>query len=312
MPVDKSGNRADIVMCPASTVKRSNLARLIAPELGASARETSTKLRQMLGYNDGVDPYEYVKSVNEEVFRVAYDYLLGFYNITSETQYTEACEHNLQDRQELMGDILKDGIYMCMPIDNPKNITDTIVALKQQYPYTYDTVSYIGLDGKPTESKDKVLIGPIYTMILDKIADTWSAVSTGKLQHFGVLSPRTKADKTTLPFRETPVRTIGATEGRIFAAYAGREALAEQMDRSNSPRTQRNIAYNILAAANPGNIDEVVDREYIPYGNTRPIQLVSHIISAAGGRITYQSEHVTPKQEFFEPAYTNIQNKKKP
>ena len=310
MPVDKSGNRADIVMCPASTVKRSNLARLIEPELGASARETSSKLRHMLGFTVGMQAHEYVNSLEESVFNVAYEYLLGFYNITSEIQFKETISYSAADRREHMADILKDGIYMFMPIDNPKSIIDTIISLKKHYPYTYDTVSYIGLDGKPTESKDKVLIGPIYTMILDKIADTWSAVSTGKLQHFGVLSPRTKADKTTLPFRETPVRTIGATEGRIFAAYAGREALAEQMDRSNSPRTQRNIGYNILAAPTPGNIEEVVDRDYIPYGNTRPIQLVSHIISAAGARITYQSEAHTPQSEFYEPQYSNTPNKK--
>ena len=96
-------------------------------------------------------------------------------------------------------------------------------------------------------------------MLLDKIADDWSSVSSGKLQHFGVLAPMTKTEKFALPYRNSPVRTIGETEGRIFSGYCGREAIAEMMDRSNSPNTQRAVVWNILNSQNPTNIDKIVD-----------------------------------------------------
>ena len=112
-----------------------------------------------------------------------------------------------------------------------------------------------------------------------------------------MLSPTTKSEKFSNPHRNSPVRTIGETEGRIFAGYCGREAIAEMMDRSNNPATQRNVAWSILNAEKPTNINHVVDRDYIRLGGARPLQLVRHIIGTAGYNIVYQPEApVAPPQ----------------
>jgi hypothetical protein len=127
-------------------------------------------------------------------------------------------------------------------------------------------------------------------MLLEKIADDWSSVSSGKLQHFGILSPITKAEKFSYPYRNSPVRTIGETEGRIFASYCGREAIAEMMDRSNNPMTQRNVIWNILQSDKPTNIDSVVDRNYVSLGGSKPIQLIKHMFECAGFIPYYEPE----------------------
>jgi hypothetical protein len=127
-------------------------------------------------------------------------------------------------------------------------------------------------------------------MLLEKIADDWSAVSYGKTQSSGVLSSMTKSEKYTYPFRNNAVRTIGETEGRVFVGYCGQHAVAEMIDRANSPNTQKNMVWNILSAPNPSNIDYVVNRQMISYGGSKPLALTNHIFNCAGFKMVYDKE----------------------
>ena len=296
MPVDKAGRPADVVMAPDSSIARSNLARLYEQDYGCAADYTTTEIKKRISFSElRHDAFDFVRQLSQPAFEEIYKYLLGYYECISPAQYNTCRAYSPADQREHLADILRQGIYNFLPIGNVRDSVQAILMLREKYPYPFDTVTFRGEDGVLTESEDRVLIGPIYMMLLDKIADTWSAVSTGKLQHFGVLAPRTRGDKVSLPFRETPVTTIGATEGRIFASYAGRRAIAEMMDRSNNPAAQRMIDYNILASPNPTNIENTVDRDILPYGSTRPIQLVSHAVGTAGTQITYISEKDVPK-----------------
>lgn len=295
MPVDKDGVSADIVMSQDSSIARSNLSRLFQQDLNAAARSTTARIRKMADYHQGLDPHEHAKLIPQSKFKDIFDYAVGYFECISPLQHRTWCSYNESDQREAIGDILKEGIYNLIPIDSEKDRVQSIEELIEKYPYVYDTVRFKNPEtGLYEESKDRVMIGSMYIMLLDKIADSWSAVASGKLQHFGVLAPRTKGDKASLPFRETPVTTIGATEGRIFAGYCGRRAIAEMMDRSNNPMTQRMMVHSILDAKIPTNIENTVDREVIPYGSTRPIQLVSHILAASGRQLTYISEKDTP------------------
>ncbi len=88
-------------------------------------------------------------------------------------------------------------------------------------------------------------------MLLEKIADSWSALSSGKLQHFGVLSPMTQSEKYAYPYRNSSVRTVGETEGRVYAAYSSRLNVAEVMDRNNNTLTHREVVKSIINADHP-------------------------------------------------------------
>jgi hypothetical protein len=129
-------------------------------------------------------------------------------------------------------------------------------------------------------------------MLLEKIGDDLAAVSSARLQHFGILSQITKADRNALPIRNQPVRVNGETEGRIFVSYAGPLAVAEIMDRNNNPFTHKHIVWNILKADNPSNIDVAVDRKLISLGNAKPLQLVNHIAYCGGWKFKYSKETV--------------------
>lgn len=295
MPVDSDGNRAEIVMSADSTQARTNYARLYLQYFGAAARDITKTLRKMTGLNEKTNIHQ-VEALNKDLFHQAYNFLLGYYQCISPKQFSFFSNLKIEDKIEHLFDVLSKGVYNFIPIGNPIDPVDMVKAVEVYHRPTYGPIVYRGASGEMVTTEDKVRIGPMYFMLLDKIADDWSAIATGRLQHYGVLSPQTRADKFTAPFRESPTRTLGEAEARIVAGYCGREAIAEMMDRSNNPLAQRNINYNILNAEFPTNIEHVVDRSYIPLGSTRPLQLVQHIFNCAGFHATYVPAASVPKQ----------------
>lgn len=290
MPVDADGNVAEIVMDPASVGSRMNLGRLYEHYVNSAGRDVCKAVCGILGVQPKITMNRLMQ-ISPDVIQHAYMHLLRMYQIVCEKQY-KFFAHDITDDEKLehLLSVVNDGIYLYYPIDTDKNTVDVIKNLEKAFKPTYGPVTYVGNSGEKITTKVSSRIGPLYMMLLDKIADDWSSVSSGKLQHFGVLSPTTKSEKFSNPYRNSPVRTIGETEGRIFAGYCGREAIAEMMDRSNNPATQRNVAWSILNADKPTNIKHVVDRDYIRLGGARPLQLVRHIIGTAGYNIVYEPE----------------------
>ena len=297
MPVDKDGNVADIIMSSDSTIARTNFARLYQQYYNAAARDVTKAVRRMTGLNEKSSLYK-VQELPQELFDQVYLYLLGYYECISPVQHKFFSNLKEEDKREHLYDVIRDGVYNFIPIGNPIDPKEMVAAIQAKYPPTYGPVKYRGISGEIVETHENVRIGPMYFMLLDKIADDWSSISTGRLQHYGVLSPQTRADKYTQPYRESPVRLLGEAEARIFSGYCGREVVAEMMDRSNNPLAQRNITYNILNAEKPTDIKNIVDREYIPLGSTRPIQLVQHIFNCAGFQAKYIPEDKVPKSSF--------------
>ncbi len=293
MPVDADGNRADLVMDPGSTISRMNLGRLYEHYIGCAARDVGKRLRGLTGVQ-GTREREIRKQLADlppEHFASAFSYLLGFYEIISPKQFMYfRDEVSDADKIDHLAFCIVHGPYIYLPPNNPPESVDIIKQLEKKYQPVYGPVRYIGNSGKVTYTEEPFRIGPFYMILLEKIGDDWASVSSGKLQHFGVLSPVTKSEKYSYPFRNSATRTIGETEGRIFAAYCGREAIAEMIDRNNSPITHKNVVWNILNADQPGNIEQSVDRDVIPLGNSKPLQLVNHIAMCGGYQFVYTEE----------------------
>ncbi len=187
-----------------------------------------------------------------------------------------------------------DGSYFFIyqPTDNEVDLITTVRNIEKYYKPTYGPVQYIGPSGQRVVTKNKVRIGSMYFMLLEKIGDTWSALSSGKLQHHGILSKINKGDRHLQPTRAQPVRGAGEAETRILASYVGKKAVAEIFDRNNNPTIQKEIVKNILNAADPFNIPKLIDREAFKYGGAKPIQLVNHIAACQGWKFVYNKEKV--------------------
>ncbi len=296
MPIDADGNRADIIMDRASTVNRMNPGGVIEQYLGSACRDIVKTIKNRMydatDYTkmDMSSLIEYVTANHYHHFQEHIGTILKFYKIVSLKQYELYSSLPEPDQLEHFCYVLKNGIYLFFPPDNQVDTTEMILEIEKSFDLTYGPISYIGYSGKPCVTKRSIRIGPMYFLLLEKIGDDWSSLSSGKLQHFGILSPVIKSEKYSYPWRNTGVRTIGETEGRLYVSYCGPKALAEMMDRSNSPMTHRNVVYNILSADSPGNIEYAVDRNLIPLGNTKPLQLMNHIFFCNGFRYTWEPE----------------------
>lgn len=290
MPIDAAGNRAEIVMDSASVISRMNLGRLYEHYVNSVIRDVANTVRNILGVKAKISASR-LNQISPDIIQHAYMHLLHLYQIVSDRQYQFfAHEVTEEEKYEHLASVVNDGIYLYYPTDNDRSTPEVIKNLEKAFKPTYGPVTYTGDSRVQSTTANNVRIAPLYVMLLDKIADDWSSVHSGKLQHFGVLSPTTKSEKFSNPHRNSPVRTIGETEGRIFAGYCGREAIAEMMDRSNNPATQRNVAWNILNSEKPTDIAHVVDRNFIRLGGARPLQLVRHIFNTAGYNVVYESE----------------------
>jgi DNA-directed RNA polymerase beta subunit len=295
MPVDENGNRADIVMDPNSTVSRMNLGRLYEQYINAASRDVALKIRNdlHLSADDNERMIEAklveLQSTRPELIERSWAYLMGYYQIVSPQMFIWfTSDEYKRPRTEHLASIIKKGIYLYMPPDNEPESVEIIKELEKHYRPVYGPVSYIGNSGKRVVTKNPVRIGSMYIIMLEKIGDDWTAVSSGKLQHFGVLSQVTNTDKNSTPSRNQAIRAWGEAEVRIGVSYVGPEFVAEMLDANNNPATHRQIAYTILDSENPTAIPRAVDRSRIPLGGAKPLQLVKHIAECGGWRFTYK------------------------
>lgn len=292
MPVDAAGNRADIVLDPASTISRMNIGRLYTHYISGACRDVNKHLRALLGIREVKWSVDKLADAGESLISQAYEYLLTFYQCVSPTQYTFFSELNEEERLEHLSEVTQDKInalQLFIPIENPLSSVEMVKAIEAFVKPTYGPVSYVGNSGRRSTTLANVRIAPMYIMMLDKIADEWSSVSTGRLQNFGILSPTIKSEKFTFPFRNTPIRAYGESEFRLMF-YSSVKLIAELIDRNNNPQTQRAIYAALLNAVKPTDIDCLVDRVEHPYGNAKNLQVVKHPLMAAGIKLVFKQE----------------------
>lgn len=303
MPVDADGNRAEIVMDPNSTIGRMNLGRLYEQYINSSARDTHKNLCNIIH----VQPFEDEDSVKIQVdslspveLTTAWNYLMGYYKITSPKMHAWHMNNQVPaSAKEYLAQIANRGIANFLPTDNPKESQEMVMELEASYRPCFGPVIYRGNSGRLVKTIDNVRIGSMYFILLEKIGDDWSAVASGKLQHFGVLSQLTKVDKYSKPARNQAVRGAGEAEVRIFISYIGEYFMAEMMDRNNNPQTHKTMVANLLKAPQPSNIHNLVDRRQHPFGGAKPVQLVNHILECGGARFMHAA--------YIPPTPSNVQ-----
>lgn len=302
MPTDADGNRADIVMDPNSTVSRMNLSRKYEQYINAHSRDVAKQIRTWFGIDakdrETIHKVQTIERQNKPLFDQAWKYLMGYYQIVSPLMQSWFDTGGyMRTSAEHLTEVIKNGIHIWKPTNCPRESSDIVRMLEANYPSTYGPVTYVGNSGRRVTTKVKVRIGSVYIILLEKTADDWSAVSSGRTQHYGVLAQVGNQDKYTQPYRSQPIRAFGEAEIRIAASYAGQRVTAEIMDRNNNPETHKAIVEAILDAEEPSNIYNAVDRTKIPYGGSRPLQLVKHILACYGVRFVY-TPYNAPKVDY--------------
>ncbi len=297
MPVDENGNRADIVMDGLSTISRMNLGRLYETYINAAFRDCLNKIKHNLNISPELETDKkklktFFNQLPANVKKEAFDFLVNLYKLVSIIQYESFMQGTAEEQiQHLYSCLLDDRIYVYYPPDNQLEGRDIIRNIENSvYRPIYGPVTYRDYYGNKVTTKKPVRVSKIYFMLLEKTGNDWSAVSSGKLQTFGVLSHITKFDKFAEPTRLQATRNVGEDEARIFSANCSPDAVAELIDRYNNPLTHKEMVNSILNAPQPSNVDVSIDRSKIEFGGAKPLQLVKHLFMCAGYRFAYANK----------------------
>jgi len=312
MPVDSDGNRADVIFDPNSTINRANPSRLYEQYINAASRDIYKRICHELK----IEPHTrekkalaHLNTLPQALVQTVFDYLLGYYAICSPVMRSWFNDSQVTDTPaEYLAQIIEREIALHIPNDNQVCTPDIIVGISNvneagitslTAPYNpinkgisagyrplYGPVTYRGNSGIERTTIKSIRIAGVYMLLLDKVAEQ-SAVSSGKFQHFGVLAPLTREDKYAKPARNQAVRGMGEAEVRIAVSYAGDRFLAEMMDRNNNPLTHKAIVEALLDSPEPTKIKNLVDRNKIPFGGSKPLQILKHICSVSGFSFKY-------------------------
>lgn len=322
MPVDMYGRSADIAMAAESRTNRMNSGGLHEHFYNDASWHTRRKVltmlnleyfegltlsdRQSVSYKREAKLRSLVKArelwiqqlhqTNPAMVEQAWEFVINYYRAIAPLQAHVFDRHNEIPWKMVysnLATIVEDFTYLEIPPDYAVNYMDAMPIVKEHVGFERGPVQYVGYSGNKVMTKRPVRIAPMKWMLLEKTADSWSAVSVAKIQHFGFLAQINNADKYSHPGRPQPIKGVGETEGRILVSTCGYRATAELADRNNSPRTQRLMYRGILQHPTPGNIERLIDREELPYGSHKGVQILHHFLNCGGIALKFAPEEGT-------------------
>lgn len=286
MPVDELGNRADIIVDSVSTISRMNIGRMYEAYIGAVARDNRKRLIDYFTKKYGENFLNFINEVDLKFIR---EFLSGLYKMIN--KYMHEYIDNISDHHlyEHFKTIVNDNLYIFYPVENNKNITDVIEEIENSmYKPHIGKIFYRDEFNNLVESKENIRIGNIYIMLLEKIANTYSSVSSSKINVFGFPIKGSNIDKQKYPHSMNPVKSLGETEVRIITSFSSPEMIADLID-INLNTTSHKLLIKSILEYNNGIFNNMfdIDRNIVSYGRTKSLDLFRHIINSAGFDIEY-------------------------
>lgn len=272
MPIDKDGNRADIIVDDFSVIKRMIASRPHEQYYGACAIKVEKNLRKILA---------------EQGYEAAWEYLSEFYKTVSPRMWEDAIVPAKipENYVEHIDYVLANKISIWAPFSSSKEVIDVIRDLEQKFPPCFDKVTYTDLDGNKVETHDKILIGPLYFMLLDKTNTPFAATSSTKYQHHGILATVSGNERNYSPAKNNPVKVTGESECRHAVSNVGEDALAELLEQTNDPNSHKAVCETIYMSDSPTDINRVIDRDKVPRGQSIINQFIRSQFQGAGFNI---------------------------
>jgi len=303
MPIDEDGNRADVISDLSSTVSRINIGRLYERYFNASSRRVkkiiTDEVKELYKLTDVTK--ETLPKLKDKDVKWLFDrYILTFVKLLGNIQYKiylKAYENNdVTKMREVILETLFKEFYIYFTVENEKRAYEVILDIECTiFRPTYNRVKYRenGVDYHP---KGNVMIAPMYMFLLNKMGDVALTTSSSKINHFGLPIGVSKSDKHRLPYKNSPLRAVGETEGRLYASYTGRKFLAELVDRGASIETHEELYDVVLNADEPCNIEVGVDRNKVPYGKHKALEIMDTLFKSSGMEI----EFIEDKRPFLD------------
>lgn len=297
MPHDQFGNYADIVVDPNTIPNRANSGVLYEQFFNSALQYMKQNLRVMFGL-DRKEENQYihtdaVESADNQLIEEAYIYVRNFIEIatpedTPKLEKSIAC--GLWSKKATVHFYMGRSAGLLMRGDRKRESVEEAISIRNSiYNPPVDRIWITKPDGTKELTVDKIRIGPVYYVMLEKTGREFSAVSSARLQHFGIPGPIAKSDKHAHPHSLQPGRVVAEAEMRNIVAYGDEALAAEIIDRNGSPQTHKVILEGIYNAEQPTNIHNLVRRSQHPYGSARPLAILKHLLNCGGTSFQYAS-----------------------
>jgi len=289
MPRDSDGNVADIIMERDSVISRMNPGVLYEQFFGAVARDVTKDIKEIFGL--GRNEFISLGRARELVggsgaLDRGVGHLLSLYELTSTEMFKYYSSCGGEIIKEHLAAVLNDGIYLYMPINSDLEYSVCVEEINKRFNLVYGPITFMRNDVLKTTKKN-IRIGPVYLLLLEKVADDGSSVSSSKLSANGIITIPLRSDKFSSNIKNSAVRVLGESEQRIIVSSAKSELGAlEIFDRNVSPSTHREVVKSILMADKPTDIKMCVDRSVNPVGGNRALLMVKSILTSLGIKIT--------------------------
>ena len=289
MPVDKNGVRADVITDSPSTIARMNLGRAYEAYLGAFSRDNRTRLTALMTANYGPN---FLENHSAASLAFARGYLRDMYSMVNPEMVEFIDALTAEQFASHLKDVIEENLYLYCPTDNDYNVVDIISAIeKSTYKPLNDKVTYMDAFGRTVETADNVRIGVLYFMFLEKVASTFSAVASSKINNFGLPVKGANVDKPRYPHSLTPVKFNDEATTRNLLSFMGPEAVADMLDLALNPNSHKLLYRSILESDKAFDPNFDIDRGIIPYGETKSLQIMRHVFTAMGVDMVHEPEN---------------------
>lgn len=311
MPRDAFGNVADMIVDAAPTFGRMIMSRPFLHYIAAGSREIRRRIRQLAGWH-GPMSKEQISMLPVQTLEAIWEQILLLSRCLAGPQYETYMGLNAEDRLTIMHTSLNQEVYMFMHPDHILHRRERVSAkglgaaetcrlVRKLIAPPSSPVTYMDSNGRYVTTVNNVRIAPLYTMLLEKTPEEYSAMATGTLQHLGLLAPSSNSERYRTPWRNRSVRVDCEVGVRIGLGYMGAAAVIEKQDRHNNPRSTEEMTRNILRAEDPALIDRIIDRNRMSVGGHRAHQLWKHMLMCMGIRPVYHTPRMTYRSIHEQP-----------
>lgn len=294
MPRDANGVVADIAVLSKGIVARTNLGKLYEQYLAASSRQTKKRIMDILSVNN-LDDFN---TLLDTEINVAYNYLLDYlskFNTTQYKLYSGILDIiTIADKKEILKEIMERELYIVYNAKEEETVYDIVNRLEDSKHKLEIVPVYIKdpITNTFKEMKSRAMIAPLYTIMLNKITDSFLGASTFFLNGYGLPTGKSKEDGR-FNFKMKMVRGWGESEMRLAAAYGTPRLIQILLDRSKSIINHRKWIKKQLLTGTLTNYTLIDNREE---ESDVAINIVKAILEPAG--VTIHNEGLELMERF--------------
>ena len=295
MPVDDFGNRADIIMTPASIINRMNPAQMYEQFWNRTALEVMNISRRKwlnADKNEQRD-WEHDQAFNQN-WKHIYAFILEFFRDfrPNYAQFIDECHPNDNLRKGFVIGCLHEGLYLINGFRKPNSAEDIVRIAKkygvQSSPVTYRVQNKETGAWKTVRSKTDMLIGSKYLLELCKIpAADISAISVGYVsQHETPIKPKSKHIKSQNVIGLTPQK-FGEDETCISVMSVGPAVMSRLYGlHATAPECVKELAETLLKEPTPSAIPCIPETTQDVINKNMNISLLTHFLAVIGYNVS--------------------------